>query len=280
MRSSQEPSRIIDGTPTFQYIYAGDDSSSTTASNLPGPSRVIGRLISYLGAKLERRINLFADKLGYGPLAYRRKLSKEYDSLCVVRKMTEEQQKEMVKRLMRYVKCVLNFEWSSRYLLLAVWLGLRVEHSSGTSLTRSQALELICDLILHDHGRGLKIRSDFLDAGLYAELKNLQRYCYMVQSQYQYLAHCDPDFDLLLISSRKALLFVEENEVIAAAKPFLSLNPLKIAQFEAHRDKIAFMSTLLHALETFSRYLYTGDKKYVPELTSNTILPVLTEIHF
>ena len=52
-------------------------SSSSTASNLPGPSRVIGKMFSWMGAGLEQRIDVLADKLGYGPLALRRKLEAE-----------------------------------------------------------------------------------------------------------------------------------------------------------------------------------------------------------
>lgn len=162
MQSPQGPSLSNDDPTVIQYIYLQEDSSSTTTSNLPGPSRVIGRLFSLLGVrieqyintkasevqyqiispeassssttsnlpgpsraigkmfslmgeKLERRINLVSDKLGHGPQAFRRKLSKEYrDSLqLALTKMTAKQREMMVKKLVGYVRYDLSLGWSS-----------------------------------------------------------------------------------------------------------------------------------------------------------------------
>ena len=84
----------------------------------------------------------------------------------------------------------------------------------------------------------------------------------MAQNQYQYLAHRDPDIDFLLASSRRALVFVEENEVNTAVKPFLSLSRQEI-QRKSHRDAAAFTTTLNYAFTILSRYAFTEDAEYV-----------------
>ena len=96
------------GPPEVRYIYVQDDSSSATASNLPGPSRVVGKLFSYLGTKLERSINLAVDKLGYGPLAYRRRLLKVHEGVCcVLEDLPAKRRKRIVGKLMKYIRYVL-----------------------------------------------------------------------------------------------------------------------------------------------------------------------------
>ena len=48
--------------------------SADTASDIPGPSRTLGKLLSYLGEKLEQRLDELADRLGYGPSAVLRRV--------------------------------------------------------------------------------------------------------------------------------------------------------------------------------------------------------------
>lgn len=87
----------------------------------------------------------------------------------------------------------------------------------------------------------------------------------MAQNQYQYLARRNPDVDSLLASSRKALVFVEESEVNAAAKEVLNSEVLyKLYNSRDQRDKAAFISAWFHAFDIFSRYMtYTEDEQYV-----------------
>ena len=252
-QSANDPSIV-------HYIAFREDSSSATASNLPGPSRTVGKLFSYLGTKLEKQISLAVDKLGYGPLAYRRKLVKgPYNLRITMENMTEELQKKSVGKLMKYIRCAIN------YRLAAIGSNLVLnQQSAGTSLTQSQALDLICDMILYDSGS--TIRDEFLNAGLHADLNNLQCYCHMAQNQYPYLARRDPDIDILLASSRKALTFVEDHEINTAAKPFLGHG---LQELRSHRGRLAFMSAWLHAYTILSRYIFTENKEYV------SYLPVL-----
>lgn len=52
-----------------------DDSSSLeTASNNPGPGRLLGRMYNHFGTKLERLLSKMADRAGYGPVAVYRDL--------------------------------------------------------------------------------------------------------------------------------------------------------------------------------------------------------------
>ena len=122
-------------------------------------------------------------------------------------------------------------------------------------MTQAQALDVICDLI----PRVSAIRDEFLKAGLSAELDSLCRYCHTVQNQYRYLAHGDPDIDILLASSRKALVFAEESEVHTVAKPLISLHSWEV-EHKPYCDKIAFIPALLHACTTLLRYMYVGDE--------------------
>ena len=92
----------------LQLQLVRDDSSSATASNLPGAGRTMGKLFSLLGAALERRIYWSADKLGFGPLALRRKLSqRKYSSLVwELEQMPRKQQKNFITKLMKYARSV------------------------------------------------------------------------------------------------------------------------------------------------------------------------------
>ena len=92
----------------LQHELINDDSSSATASNLPGAGRTMGKLFSLLGAALEQRIYWSADKLGFGPLALRRKLSQaKYSSLArEFERIPRKQQKNFITKLMKYARSV------------------------------------------------------------------------------------------------------------------------------------------------------------------------------
>lgn len=123
MQSSQGTSLPNARALGVQYlIISHEDSSSATTSNLLGPSRTIGKLFSLWGAAVERHIGLLADRLGYGPLAYRRKLLKKYKYYLpwTLEEMTAKQRKGIVQKLMKYVmytqsciyscKCLTSFQ--------------------------------------------------------------------------------------------------------------------------------------------------------------------------
>ena len=97
--------------PQYQWELIHEHSSAETASNLLGAGRTMGKLISLLGAVLERRIYWSADKLGYGPLALRRKLLRDPESPSRgFKRMTVEQREKVIAELMRYARSVyMNF---------------------------------------------------------------------------------------------------------------------------------------------------------------------------
>lgn len=106
------------------------------------------------------------------------------------------------------------------------------------------------------------IRDEFLEAGLNAELQDLWLYSNMPRKQYQRLACRDPNIDFLLASSRKALVFVEENEINTVAKPLLRLKRKEILD-KPYPDKLAMLPTLLHAYSVLLRQSRPIETRYV-----------------
>ena len=49
-------------------------STNDTASNLPGPGRLLGNAYSYAGRRLERAVGVVAHKAGFGPNAVYQKI--------------------------------------------------------------------------------------------------------------------------------------------------------------------------------------------------------------
>lgn len=56
--------------------YEDNISTNATTSNLPGPGRLLGRLLGFLGRRLEHVFNDFATKLGMGPEAVGQEIRK------------------------------------------------------------------------------------------------------------------------------------------------------------------------------------------------------------
>lgn len=56
------------------YIYTSVSSTNDTASNLPGPGRVLGNVYSSAGRRLERAVGVVAHKAGFGPNATYKKI--------------------------------------------------------------------------------------------------------------------------------------------------------------------------------------------------------------
>ena len=103
------------------------------------------------------------------------------------------------------------------------------EQSSGTTVTQVQAIEFIYYLLQHDCR--LIMHDELINAGLYVLLENLQ---HSIMSQNRCSARYNPDLLILLASSRKALIFVEENEVNTVAKPLLRLDILAFLRRELY----------------------------------------------
>ena len=101
----------------------------------------------------------------------------------------------------------------SRFRLIAIYL-----RSTGTTITQLQAIELICDLVLHNPA----FRDEFQDAGL-GTILNILEFSLRSQGSLSNYDSDDPKLDMLLTSSRKALIYVEENELNSAVKPILTL---------------------------------------------------------
>ena len=220
--------------PQYQWELIHEHSSAETASNLPGAGRTMGKLFSLLGAALERRIYWSADKLGFGPLALRRKLipDEDFSPIWEFNRMSAKQQKTFIAKLMTYARSVRMSFCKPDALCLTL-----PDQSSGITVTQVQAIKLICDLLHHD--LWLNIHDEFINAGLFVLLENLQHF---IVAQNRYSARYDPDLDILLASSRKALIFVEENEVNNIAKPLLRLDPS-----DFWRGNVSYDPTLIQA---------------------------------
>ena len=55
-------------------------SSNATASDIPGPGRVLGNVFSFLGKRLERAMESFAMRRGYGPQNVARRIRERLDT--------------------------------------------------------------------------------------------------------------------------------------------------------------------------------------------------------
>lgn len=91
-------------------------SSNETASDIPGPGRLLGKLYSSIGLRLETCLNSFAERRGMGPqvIACRiknrwRDASKRDDWVRgeYTKQETRDQRKDM-KKLIQYTKLVFS----------------------------------------------------------------------------------------------------------------------------------------------------------------------------
>ena len=84
-----------------EYTLCTTNSLTATASDIPGPGRLLGKLYSRLGRKVERGISVVAVKMGYGPrrTAMRlRKLVQDSDS------SNDAKAEKAAKRLVQYIR--------------------------------------------------------------------------------------------------------------------------------------------------------------------------------
>lgn len=103
-------------TEYLQILYDSDLNSSTsslatgtdsTASNLPGPSRRLGEILSYLGSQLERGIGIWADRNGQGPGAVRRKIEatlRNHQSSKTLQKGERRRVVQDIQKLLEYTR--------------------------------------------------------------------------------------------------------------------------------------------------------------------------------
>lgn len=83
------------------------ESTNRTESDLPGPGRLLGKLYSSLGRRLERGINAIAVRRGYGPLSAAERFRSKYGRRGDVRDETSvkgAQDRKDCKKLIRYTK--------------------------------------------------------------------------------------------------------------------------------------------------------------------------------
>lgn len=80
-------------------------SSNETASDIVGHGRLLGKLYTFLGHRLESGIGNAAEKLGYGP----RMTAKKIKQLCEDKTMTVDRRCRAIRkkcdRLERYLRC-------------------------------------------------------------------------------------------------------------------------------------------------------------------------------
>ena len=134
-----------------------------------------------------------------------------------------------------------------RVRLISIYL-----RSTGTTITQLQAIELVCDLV----SRNPLFRDEFHNAGLSTTLNILE--C-SLRSQ-GLSNYDDPKLDMLLASSRKALIYVEENELTSAVKPILTLD-FWIRCQDSLPDVPAMLRAFMISLKAIYFHLDTEEKR-------------------
>ena len=74
-------------------------------------------MFSWLGARLERHIDLLVDKLGYGPLALRRKFDSQMEGFYWRTVLDEESAKNQRRRIMKLVKYIRYAQFLLQYYM-------------------------------------------------------------------------------------------------------------------------------------------------------------------
>lgn len=96
-------------------------SSTSTASDLPGPGRTLGRLYSFLGVRLETQLGRLAERFGYSPNAIEQRVLARASHLPPQGSNGQNKLKKDLKRLIGYTQLVLfSFPFSrSNFILTA-----------------------------------------------------------------------------------------------------------------------------------------------------------------
>ena len=96
--------------PKAEYFCAPTWSSNYTASNLPGPGRILGKIFSSAGSSLERRLETFAYRVGLGRYA-KAELSLQNTGrscLFIFEDTDETSRGRICKTLLEYARSVTN----------------------------------------------------------------------------------------------------------------------------------------------------------------------------
>ncbi|KLO07879.1 hypothetical protein SCHPADRAFT_1001338 [Schizopora paradoxa] len=164
--------------------------TDSTASNLPGPGRTVGKLFSWLGKKVERRANNFATQRGVGPEAIALKILRlrcldDRPLLILSYIDTEEYRRDISdgknrRKLIKYCRKLFDYARSS------------------ISSTQLQALDCITSLAICD----TYIRTVLNEC--------LERESFLKNYSYYDSLH---DSDALLSRSRRAIVSVTESHI-------------------------------------------------------------------
>ncbi|KAI5116344.1 hypothetical protein M0805_005819 [Coniferiporia weirii] len=201
-------------------------SSNETADNILGPGRILGNVLSSSGRRLERRLGIIADNLGFGPRATAVRIQRrrkaittrlEYPLLPGPFGTDGEKIEKDCRRLVRYVR-------------------------SNTASTKKQALDWITELSIDDG----YIRGLFKVVGAVDAIEPLQR---------------DPAVWIyygpsLQNSSRKALVSLTDVEI----NMVLRTADVRISMFEEEDENDSLLNGTLR--EIFA-YLYDPDRSFI-----------------
>lgn len=88
------------------YELCSITSSNETASDIVGPGRMLGRLYSFLGHRVEIGIGNAAERLGYGPRMTAMKIRKLYEDKTLSAEARCRAIRKKCERLERYLRCV------------------------------------------------------------------------------------------------------------------------------------------------------------------------------
>ena len=102
-------------------------------------------------------------------------------------------------------------------------------------------------------------RDKFQDAGL-GTILNILEFSLRSQGSLSNYDSDDPKLDMLLASSRKALIYVEENELNSAVKPILTLN-FWIRCQDSLPDVPAVLRAFMSSLKAMYSQLDTKEKR-------------------
>ena len=102
-------------------------------------------------------------------------------------------------------------------------------------------------------------RDKFQDAGL-GTILNILEFSLRSQGSLSNYDSDDPKLDMLLASSRKALIYVEENELTSAFKPVLTLSFSKRGR-DFQSDGPAVLRAFMSSLKAIYFHLDTEEKR-------------------
>ncbi|KAH8103224.1 hypothetical protein DFH11DRAFT_1656469, partial [Phellopilus nigrolimitatus] len=191
--SAEDP---FSGLDDLDSVYTLVSTSSRTASNLPGAGRVLGNLISSLGRTLERFFSRFAEGMGMGPRAVARKI--ELHHSCCVREESANNSHPPSARQARKLRK--DCQRLVGYL------------QSDVLSTQFEALVYIsCLSTMH-----LSLQQTFRDCNSVATLRAF----FARLEAARYTAATREEFGRLLVSARRCIVCVDDNEINRLSRGF------------------------------------------------------------